>query len=141
MSHGTGVWCVGALVVASGCAPGSFLGSGGGSGGPRCVVAGPVGVVSADLREVLGDLGVAVLEKREDDEVILVGTTGLGKLFSLRLRPEKAKSGAQSAVTSNWEREADESFWRTVVQRLTEARPAASRTGPGAVGSTPDYTS
>jgi hypothetical protein len=127
MSHGTSFWCVGALVVASGCAPGSFLGSGGGAGGPRCVVVAPVGVVSAGLQEVLCDLGVAVLEKREDDEVTLVGATPSGKLFTLRLRPEKAESGAQTAVTIKWEREADEPFWRTVVQRLTEARPAAPK--------------
>jgi hypothetical protein len=123
MSHGTGFWCVGALVVASGCTPGSFLGSGGGPGGPRCVVVAPVSVVSAGLQEVLCDLGVVVLEKREDDAVILVGATQSRKLFTLRLRPETAESGVQTVVTIKWDREADEPFWRTVVQRLTEGRP------------------
>jgi len=117
------VWIVGvaAALMAAGCLTGSFLGrSQGVVSGPR-VVAGSVNAVSQAIQQGLCEVGIAAVEKRDHEDVLLVGVTGTGKVFCVRLRAQKAQESARTAVSIQWDREADETFWRTVVELLPAA--------------------
>jgi hypothetical protein len=80
--------------------------------------------VSAKLRAALGNVGVSVTANQEGDNVRLAGTTKSGKKFSLLLKQQYSGGGQRTAITIDWEGEADEEFWLTVVQWMAPPPPA-----------------
>src|SRR5262249_37345115 len=112
------------LVAASGCADGSFLVSWPGPGPKQQIVAGSVDQVSARLRAVLGNVGVAVTANPEGDNVRLSGTTKAGKKFSLLLKQQYVGGGQRTAIVVEWEKDPDEEFWLSVVQWMAPPPPA-----------------
>jgi hypothetical protein len=89
--------------------------------GPK-VVTGQVRVVAAGLFEALADAGIVVVEKQQDQQVRLVGTTPSGKMFALLLRP--ARSGSdKTEVAVLWGGAPDEKLARVVLRTLEAMRP------------------
>jgi len=91
-------------------------------GGDQLVVAGTRSQVSSRIQDALVDAGIPVFEKRQGSDVTLTGQTGSHKVFTLILRREKLEEGEKhekTRVLVKWDREADEEFWRLVVQALT----------------------
>jgi hypothetical protein len=124
MSRQVGMVCAGALLIATaGCSLDSFLVSFTGRDGKQHVVAGSADQVALNLQAALGKAGVAVTATRDGEDIRLAGTTRSGSKFYLRLKRQKTYAGENTAVAIEWEREADDSFWLTVVQILT-APPA-----------------
>jgi hypothetical protein len=87
------------------------------------VVAGGVRKVAAGIFEALADAGVVVVEKRQDEEVRLVGAAPSGKMFAVVLRPARAGDGTEIAVA--WGGEPDKQVARILRQTLEEMRPRA----------------
>jgi hypothetical protein len=112
------------LVAAAGCMNGSFLASWPGPGGKQQIVSGSVDQVSAKLRASLGNVGINVTATPDGDNLRLSGVTKSGKKFSLLLKKQYAGGGERTAVTIDWEGEADEEFWLTLVQWVTPPPPA-----------------
>jgi hypothetical protein len=115
MSRSVGIVCAVALLTA-GCLR-DVLAPGRAAPGTQTVSA-SMNVVSELLQQGLCDLGVVVREKSEPEEVKLAGLTRSGKVFCLRVRPEKVEGRPRSVVTIVWDGEADEAFWGQVLQIL-----------------------
>jgi hypothetical protein len=127
MSRWLAIVCAGALLsAAAGCSLGSFTVALAPPGGPKQVVPGTVAEISARLQAGLSDAGIAVIAKRQEQEVRLVCRAKQGRMHCLILKPDKAKGGEKTVVTVNWDREADERFWQMIVGMLTA--PAADET-------------
>jgi hypothetical protein len=112
------------LVAAAGCTTGSFLVSWPGLGGKQQIVSGSVDQVSAKLRTALGNVGISVTANQEGDNLRLSGTTKSGKKFSLLLKQQYSGGGPRTAIVIDWQGEADEEFWATVVQWMAPPPPA-----------------
>jgi hypothetical protein len=126
-----------AVLLAAGCASSSFLVALTGSGGKPQVIAGSVDQVSANLQAVLGRVGVSAQASRDGEDVRIAGTTKSGKKFAIVLHRQLTDSGEKTAVSVQWEQEADEQFWLSVVQGLTGppgSAPAPQYRTPGAFG-------
>jgi hypothetical protein len=124
MSRRVGVVCAGVLLLATGgCwldglrVP--FLGP------PRSqlVVDGARADVSARLQVALSEAGISVLTKYQGEEFRIAGKTKADKVFCFHLTKEGAEGQEKTRVVLQWDRSADEEFWRTVVLPL--AKPAA----------------
>jgi hypothetical protein len=117
--------CFGVLLVAAGCSPDSFLVPFAGTGGQQVMVEGSVDLVEARLQDALSDAGATALPKRKGQDLCLIGMTRSRKVFTLVLSREKAEGSDKTRVRVQWDREADEEFWRKVVQPLAApAHPA-----------------
>jgi len=117
--------CAAALLcAAAGCSASSFLLSFVSPNGKQQVVSGSVDQVSAQLRGALSNTGFMVAMSRQDQDVRLSGKTKTGKTFVLVLKRQKTGSGDNTAISIEWEKDADEQFWLTVVELL--ASPALS---------------
>lgn len=116
--------CAGVLLSAvAGCSLGSFTVALAPPSGPKQVVPGTVPEISARLQAGLSEAGVAVIAKRQDQEVRLVCCAKQGRMHCLVLKPDKAKGGDKTVVTVKWDREADEPFWQMIVGMLTAPLP------------------
>ena len=125
MSRPLGIVCAAALLcAAAGCSASSFLLSFVSPNGKQQVVSGSVDQVSAQLRGALSNTGFMVAMSRQDQDVRLSGKTKTGKTFVLVLKRQKTGSGDNTAISIEWEKDADEQFWLTVVELL--ASPALS---------------
>ena len=124
MTRRVGVVCAAALLLAAaGCSLGSFLVSATGSDGRQQVVAGSVDEVSARLQASLSHVGVMVIANRQGEDARLTGATRSGKKFTLVLKRQKADGVERTAISVEWEKEADDQFWFAVVDLLaTTAR-------------------
>jgi hypothetical protein len=89
----------------------------------RKVVAGGVRKVSAGIFEALADAGVVVVEKRQDEEVRLVGAAPSGKMFAVVLRPARTGDGTEIAVA--WGGEPDKQVAQVLRQALEAMGPQA----------------
>jgi hypothetical protein len=144
MTRGVGMVCAGALLVAAaGCSAGSFLLSLAGPGGKQQVVAGSVDQVSARVQAALGNAGILVTSSHQGQDMRLAGITRSGKKVALVLKRQQTDDGEKTAIAAEWDDEADEAFWLTVVQLVTapasEGAPDASRTGrPARFGGSPN---
>ena len=119
MSRRLGVVCAaGLLLAAAGCSLGSFLVSATGSDGKQQVVSGSVDEVSARLQASLSHIGVSATATRQGEDVRLAGVTRAGTKFTLVLKRQKTAAGERTAVTVEWEKEADEQLWLAVVDLL-----------------------
>jgi hypothetical protein len=96
-----------------------------GPGGKQQVVAGSVDQVSANLQAALGRIGVAATSTRDGQDVRIAGSTRSGRKFALLLRRQKTDAGERTAVAIEWEKDADEQFWLTVVQLLLSSEAAS----------------
>jgi len=131
MSRHVGKVWAGALVLAlAGCTPSSFLKPFGPPAPEEHLTDGSVDEVSARLQATLAEEGVALLARREGQEVRLAGKAISGKLFCLLLRPEQVKGDKRTAVGIKWERGEDDELRRTVLQALAPHRPEAEETAP-----------
>ncbi len=125
MSRPVGVLCAAALLLAAGgCSLNSFLVSVTGSDGKQQVVAGSVDQVSARLQAALGRVGVAVQATPAGEDVRLAGVTRSGKKFALLLKRQKSDRGEFTAVAVQWDADADEQFWLSVIDLLLAPPPS-----------------
>jgi|GEM_PF-7055868 hypothetical protein len=129
--------CAAALLAAVvGCSAGSFLLSWVGSGGKRQVVSGSINDVAARLQASLGKLDIIVaVNPMDQDTIKLNGQTKSGQRFALVLKRQMTSHGESTAITVEWEKDADEEFWATVLELLVKPEPAATGTSPAAAGS------
>jgi hypothetical protein len=80
------------------------------------VVADPIDRVATRIQDGLSEAGVPVLTKRVGGEVRLAGMTKSGKVFCLHLYAKKLEGAEKTLVRVQWDREADEPFWQTVLR-------------------------
>ncbi len=109
------------LVVAAGCSASSFLLSFASPNGKQQVVSGSVDQVSMKLQGTLSHAGFAVTSNRQGEDVRLAGVTKSGKKFALLLKRQKTNNGENTVVSVEWEKDADEQFWLTVLEMLAAA--------------------
>ncbi len=124
-----GMVCAAALLLAAaGCSAGSFLLSFMGSGGKQQVVSGSVDQVSANLKAALDKVNIIVtVNPQADGAIKLCGETKKHKRFALLLKRQKTYGGESTAISIEWEDEADEQFWLTVLDLLVQPAPMSSR--------------
>jgi hypothetical protein len=136
MSRRTEMVCAAALLfAAAGCSASSFLLSWVGSGGKRHVVSGSVNDVAARLKASLDKLNIIVaVNPMDNDTVKLSGLTKSGKRFDLVLKRQMTNQGESTAVSVEWEKDADEEFWTTVLGLLANPEPAATNAPASATG-------
>jgi hypothetical protein len=129
MSRRLGMVCaVALLLAAAGCSGSSFLMSWVGSGGKRQVVSGSVNDVAARLQASLGKANIIVaLNPMGDGTVKLNGQTKSGTRFALVLKQHMTSRGESTAISVEWEKDADEEFWASVLDLLVEP-PSANST-------------
>jgi hypothetical protein len=132
MTRRMGMVCAAALLFAvAGCSAGSFLASWTGSGGKQQVVSGSIDDVAARLKASLGKVNIIVAVNPMDDGTIkLNGQTKSGQRFALVLKRQTTSRGENTAVSIEWERDADEQFWFTVLDLLVQPAPAPNATPP-----------
>jgi hypothetical protein len=111
------------LIMSAGCSASSFFLSYISSGGKQQVVSGSVDEVSAHLQAALGNIGIIVAATPDGDDLRLAGVTKDDKRFVLLLKREKTSRGESTIISIDWEKDADEQFWLSVVQMLATRRP------------------
>ena len=132
MSRSLGLAGAGVLLLAAaGCSFDSFL-TPGLSLRQQQVVSAPLVRVSAQLQEGLSEAGIHVLSKPVGQEMRLAGMTKSKKVFCLHLYAEKEGKAERTLVRIKWDREADEAFWQTVVQIVTETAADPEEPEPNA---------
>jgi hypothetical protein len=131
-----GVVCAAALLfAAAGCSAASLLLSWTESGGKQQVVSGSVDQTSANLQAALKNAGIIVSANQVGEEVRLHGETKSHKRFVLVLKRRQTSSGENTAISIEWEKDADEQFWQTVLEQLAASVPlGASSTSMGNPG-------
>ena len=130
MSRYVGVVCAGFMLLGLvGCTADSFLFPFHGPPPQGVIVDGMVPVVSVKVQEALADAGVSVLTKQVGDDLRLAGMTKAGRVFCLHLKPLKVEDKEKTRISIKWDKETDETFWRTVVQPL--AAPEEGELPPG----------
>jgi hypothetical protein len=124
MSRLLGVVCAGVLLVSAGCSADllrvAFLGP----GRPQLVVAGSVVDVACRLEGAMADAGISYMSKSVDGDLRLAGQSKTGKVFCFHLWKEPGPGADRTRITLQWDREADEDFWRTIVLPLAKTAPA-----------------
>ncbi len=132
MSHHLKMVCAGALLCAAiGCTLDSFLVSITPGPGKTRYVAGSVDQVSTNLQAALSNVGIAATVTRQSGEARVAGVTRSGRKFALVLKQQYAAGGPRTSVSVEWEGEADEQFWLTVVEMLTTKTPKTSTSTSG----------
>jgi hypothetical protein len=122
-----GVVCAAALLFAvAGCSAASLLLSWSGSGGKQQVVSGSVDQTSANLQAELKNMGILVSASQVGEDVRLIGETKSHKRFVLILKQRQTSSGESTAISIEWEKDADEQFWLTVLEQLAAPAPLGS---------------
>lgn len=136
MSGRLGIVCAAALLFAgAGCSATSFLLSWVGSGGKQEVVSGSLDEVSARLQASLSKINIIVaVNPMDEDTVKLRGQTKSGKRFALLLKRQKTSRGESTAISIEWESDADEAFWASVLELLVAPAPV-SNPAPGSANS------
>jgi len=131
MSRRLGMVCAAALLfTTAGCSGGSFLLSWVGSGGKRQVVSGSINDVAARLQASLGKADIIVaVNPMDKDTIKLNGQTKSGRRFALVLKRQTTSHGENTVVTVEWEKDADEEFWATVLDLLVKPE-ASGRSAP-----------
>ncbi len=89
----------------------------------QLVVAGSVKVVASCLQDALTDAGIFVESRQVRGDRRLAGMTKEQKVFCFHLKPEKAEGKEKTQITLQWDREADEDLWRTIVLPLAQLTP------------------
>jgi hypothetical protein len=127
MSRRTEMVCAAALLLAAaGCSASSFLLSWVGSGGKRQVVSGSLNDVAAHLQASLDKLNIIVaVNPMDNDTIKLNGQTKSGKRFALVLKRQMTSQGESTAISVEWEKDADEEFWAIVLGLLVNPEPVA----------------
>lgn len=136
MSRRIGVVCAAALLFAAvGCSAGAFLLSWVGSGGKQQLVTGSIDQVAAHLKASLGNVDILVAVNRMDDGTIkLNGQTKSGQRFALVLKRHMTSQGENTALSIEWEKDADDQFWFSVLDLLVQAPPPAGSAPASANG-------
>lgn len=118
------------LFAAAGCSASSFLMSWVNSGGKQQVVSGSLDDVSAHLQASLSKINIIVaVNPMDEDTVKLNGQTKSGQRFALVLKRQQTSQGERTALTIEWERDADEQFWPIVLDLLA-TRASTANTAP-----------
>jgi hypothetical protein len=125
MSRRLWIVCAAALLfAAAGCSASSFFLSWVGSGGKQQVVSGSLDDVSARLQASLSKVNIIVAVNSMDENTVkLNGQTKSGKRFALVLKRQNTSRGEGTAITIEWENEADDAFWATVLELLVKPAP------------------
>ena len=124
MAHRLGISCAGLLLIAVvGCSPDSFLVPFGRASEQQLVCPGSVIQVSTRLQEALAGAGVSVVTKYVEEDLRLAGVTKQGKVFCFHLRREKGAGADKTLIRLQWDKDADETFWRTIVLPLANPEP------------------
>lgn len=133
MSRRLGIACAAALLVAVvGCSAGSFLLSWTGANGKQQILSGSVQEVADRLQVELGKIHVIVAVNPMDNGTVrLNGQTKSGQRFCLVLKRHATSHGEQTALTVEWEKDADEQFWASVLDLLVRPAPVAPTSPDG----------
>ena len=125
MSHRLGSAITAALlIVVAGCSADTFVLTWPGSGGKPKIVSGSIEDTAAHLRASLSKLNIVVAVNPMDEGTIeLNGLTKTGRRFALVLKRHKTNRGENTAITVEWEKDADEQFWATVLDLLVKPAP------------------
>lgn len=136
MSRRTEMVCAAALLfAAAGCSASSFLLSWVGSGGKRQVVSGSINDVAAHLQASLDKLNIIVaVNPMDNDTIKLNGQTKSGKRFALVLKRQVTSQGENTALSVEWEKDADDEFWAIVLDLLVNPAPITSGAASTAAG-------
>lgn len=136
MSRRTEMVCVAALLfAAAGCSASSLLLSWAGSGGKRQVVSGSINDVAAHLEASLGKINIIVAVAPMDDGTVkLRGRTKSGKVFTLVLKQQVSSQGENTAISVEWEKDADDEFWAIVLDLLVNPAPITNGAAASAAG-------
>ncbi len=139
MSSRLGMVCAAALLfAAAGCSATSFFMSWVGSGGKQQVVSGSLDEVSTRLQASLSKMNIIVaVNPMDEDTVKLNGQTKSGKRFALLLKRQKTSRGESTAITVEWETDADEAFWASVLELLVAPAPVGNPAPVSANGFNP----
>lgn len=125
MSHRTGMLCT-ALFAVVGCSTGSSLQSWVGASGKQRLVSGSVDQAASNLQASLRKIDILVTVNPQGDGVVtLNGETKSRKRFALLLKRHPTSRGESTAVTIEWQTDADEQFWMTVLDLLAQPAPIA----------------
>lgn len=113
--------CAGVLLLAvAGCTLDSFLLPGSVVYGPKLIVAGTVGEVSAKLQDGLSDAGIMLVSKRVGDDFRIGGTVPKTRTaFCLHLSEKKIGGSIKTLIRMQWDRGGDEELWQRVQAILT----------------------
>jgi hypothetical protein len=133
MSRRLGKVCAATLLLAVvGCSAGSFLLSWPGANGKQQILSGSVQDVAERLQVELGKIHVVVAVNPMDNGTIrLNGQTKSGQRFSLVLKRHATSRGEQTALSVEWEKDADEEFWASVLDVLVRPAPVAPTSPDG----------
>jgi hypothetical protein len=119
------IWFAALLLLgAAGCSVASFFLSDFGSCVKEQVVSGSVDDVSAHLQAALSNVRIIVAATPDGDDLRLAGVTKGGKRFVLLLKRRTTSRGESTTISVDWEKDADEQFWLSVVEILAKRQPA-----------------
>jgi hypothetical protein len=110
------------LLGLAGCLQNLFLARQANSGRYVQAVNGPPGRVANVLEAGFSGTGIAVLVKRQEGEIRLVGQTKPGQVVCFSVRPDQRRP-SQSTVSVDWGGPPDEELWGNVVQWLATFPP------------------
>lgn len=108
------------LLVTAGCLSDSLRASFGCPPRQQMVVVGSVKVVASRLQDALTDAGIVVFRNQVGEDLRLAGMTKEKKVFCFHLSQEKGEGKEKTQITLQWDRQADEDLWRTVVLPLAQ---------------------
>jgi hypothetical protein len=120
------------LLAIVGCSADSLFLSWTGSGGKRQIIAGSVDEVAQRLKVELDKIHILVAVNPMDDGTVkLNGQTKSGRRFALVLKQHNTKAGASTALSVEWEKDADEQFWASVLDLMVKPAPNAPISADG----------
>lgn len=114
------VWAGVLILAVAGCTLDSFLLPGSVVYGPKLIVAGTVGEVSATLQDGLSDAGIIVVSKRVGDDFRIAGKVPkTSTAFCLHLSEKKIGGSVKTLLRMQWDRGGDDELWQRIQAILT----------------------
>jgi hypothetical protein len=110
------------LLTATGCTLDSFLNRQIVVWGPKTVVPGTVGEVSAKLREGLSEAGLLLRTNRTGSDYRICSQWKSGLVFCLHLKQMNDVDGVKTRVRMQWDRGGDQELWQLILKILNAAR-------------------
>jgi len=111
--------CAGVLFLAmAGCTLDSFLNRQIVVWGPKVVVPGTIGEVSAKLREGLSEAGLLLRTNRMGSDYRISSQWKSGIVFCLHLKQMNDVDGVKTRVRMQWDRGGDQELWQLILKIL-----------------------
>lgn len=120
--------CLGVLMLAAaGCIFDSFVIPGAVVYGPKLVVAGRVGEVSAKLQDGLSGSDIVLFTNRVGADLRISGQVlKTGFVFCLHLSEKKIGGSVKTVLRMQWDRGGDEELWQRIQTILTTPSDSSS---------------